>query len=204
MEQPIHTRILAIPPHPQDDCPLFNRFPAEIREHIFTLALADFPDPDAENRYESDTYYTRPAYFAPRKSDTRLLRTCRAVYNETWFLPFIMREQTHWLTSDERMPPECMFSLSLSLSLSCEVSFFSFSLSLFFSLLFNVVSPADRQKQSETWTNPARSFGRSMKSPRSTGDPLRFVVCALLLRCGRLKGANSLAYWPFPDCIHAR
>lgn len=49
---------------------------------------------------------TRPHYFAPRKSDLTLLRTCRAIYHETWFLPFVLREQTHWLTSSERAPPE--------------------------------------------------------------------------------------------------
>jgi hypothetical protein len=112
MTDPLHARILAIPPAPQDDCLLFNRIPPEIREQIFSLTLADFPDPSADKRYDADTYYTRPAYFAPRKSDTRLLRACRAVYREAWFLPFVLREQTHWLTSDDRAPPECNYYYS--------------------------------------------------------------------------------------------
>ncbi|KAM7191376.1 hypothetical protein V8F33_008979 [Rhypophila sp. PSN 637] len=91
-------------PNPQVESPLFNVFPAEIRSQIFTLALSDFVD--TERQYDARTIYARPSYFAPRKSDLRLLRTCRAIYAETWHLPFSLREQTHWLTSDDRAPPE--------------------------------------------------------------------------------------------------
>lgn len=98
--------ILSLPAARQDESPLFSRIPAELRSEIFALALADYPDPSPDSRYAAETCYTRPSYFAPRKSDTRLLRTCRAVYQEAWFLPFILREQTHWLTSSDRAPPE--------------------------------------------------------------------------------------------------
>ena len=100
---PLHVQILAIPAARQDESPLFNTLPAEVRTEIFSLALADYPD---EARYDLETYYSRPSYFAPRKSDTRLLRTCRAIYSEAWFLPFVLKEQTHWLTTAERAPPE--------------------------------------------------------------------------------------------------
>lgn len=90
---------------------MFGILPGELRSQIFSLTLVDFPDPSPEKHYAADTCYTRPTYFAPRKSDTRLLRTCRAVYQEAWFLPFILREQTHWLTSQERAPPEYDVSL---------------------------------------------------------------------------------------------
>lgn len=103
--QPLNERILSIPPTPQEQSPLFSRIPPELRHEIFSLALADFPDPSVENRYEANTCYTRPSYFAPRKSDIRLLRTCRAVYSEAWFLPFVMREQSDWLTARDRCPP---------------------------------------------------------------------------------------------------
>ncbi|KAM7208357.1 hypothetical protein V8F20_001335 [Naviculisporaceae sp. PSN 640] len=103
-ETPLYAKLLAQPPDPQQSCPLFNRFPAEIRQEIFALALSDFPDPAAENQYSAQTIYTRPSFFAPRKSDLRLLRTCRAIYAEAWHLPFVMREQTHWITSDDRAP----------------------------------------------------------------------------------------------------
>ncbi|KAG7291221.1 hypothetical protein NEMBOFW57_001233 [Staphylotrichum longicolle] len=98
--------ILSLPAARQDQSPLFSRIPAELRSEIFALALADYPDPSPDSRYAAETCYTRPSYFAPRKSDTRLLRTCRAVYQEAWFLPFVLREQTHWLTSSDRAPPE--------------------------------------------------------------------------------------------------
>jgi hypothetical protein len=112
--QPLHERILSIPPTPQEQSPLFSRIPPELRHEIFSLALADFPDPSAENRYEADTCYTRPSYFAPRKSDIRLLRTCRAVYSESWFLPFVMREQSHWLTARDRCPPTHWWEINYS------------------------------------------------------------------------------------------
>lgn len=103
---PLHIQILSVPAAPQKASPLFTVIPPELRSQIFSLALADFPDPSADRRYAAETCYTRPSYFAPRKSDARLLRTCRAVYGETWFLPFLLREQTHWLSSRDRAPPE--------------------------------------------------------------------------------------------------
>ncbi|KAK4445408.1 hypothetical protein QBC34DRAFT_413177 [Podospora aff. communis PSN243] len=105
-------RLLAVPPNPQIDSPLFNRIPPEIRHQIFTLALSSFPDPAPTTQYSTKTYYTRPSYFAPYKSDTRLLRTCRAVYAEAWHLPFLLREQIHWLTTGDRAPPEYSFYTS--------------------------------------------------------------------------------------------
>jgi hypothetical protein len=101
----MHERILSIPPAPQPDSLLFSLIPPEIRHEIFTYALSDFPDPSPDSRYSSQTCYTRPSYFAPRKSDLRLLRTCRAVYREAWFLPFTHRTQTLWLCTPERAPP---------------------------------------------------------------------------------------------------
>jgi hypothetical protein len=99
-------RLLTVPPNPQISCPLFNRIPPEIRHQIFTLALSSFPDPTPTTQYSTKTYYTRPSYFAPYKSDTRLLRTCRAIYAEAWHLPFLLREQIYWLTAGDRAPPE--------------------------------------------------------------------------------------------------
>ncbi|KAI1762140.1 hypothetical protein GGR53DRAFT_432252 [Hypoxylon sp. FL1150] len=103
---PLHTQILSVPAARQDESPLFGVLPAEIRSSIFALALTDYPDPTPDNRYAAETCYTRPHYFAPRKSDTALLRTCRAAYAECWFLPFMLHEQTHWLTAQDRAPPE--------------------------------------------------------------------------------------------------
>ncbi|KAK0706007.1 hypothetical protein B0T26DRAFT_725198 [Lasiosphaeria miniovina] len=111
---PLHVRILSTPIQAQAQSPLFSMIPPEVRSDIFAFALADYADPSPDAHYEAETCFTRPAYFAPRKTDTRLLRTCRAVYHEAWFLPFTMREQTHWLTSQERAPPEYVQHVQLS------------------------------------------------------------------------------------------
>ncbi|OTA80281.1 hypothetical protein M434DRAFT_401823 [Hypoxylon sp. CO27-5] len=103
---PLHAKILSIPAAPQDASPLFGVLPAEVRTFIFSLALTDYPDPTPDNQYAAETCYTRPHYFAPRKTDTALLRTCRAAYAECWFLPFVLQEQVHWLTAQDRAPPE--------------------------------------------------------------------------------------------------
>ncbi|OTA99078.1 hypothetical protein M426DRAFT_325480 [Hypoxylon sp. CI-4A] len=103
---PLHTQILSVPAARQDESPLFGVLPAEIRSAIFSLALTDYPDPTPDNQYAAETCYTRPHYFAPRKSDVALLQACRMAYAETWFLPFVLQEQTHWLTAQDRAPPE--------------------------------------------------------------------------------------------------
>jgi hypothetical protein len=105
-ELTLHERLLATAPDAQSDSPLFNRLPAEVRTAIYSLALTDYLDPDPAKRYEANTLFTRPSYSAPRRTDTSLLRTCRAIYSEAWFLPFVLREQTHWLTREDRAPPE--------------------------------------------------------------------------------------------------
>lgn len=98
--------ILAVTPEPQVDSPLFQELPAEVRSNIFTYALTDYPDPSPDKAYGQSTCYTRPSYFAPRKSDTALLQTCRRAYQECWFLPFLLREQIHWCVGDhDRAPP---------------------------------------------------------------------------------------------------
>lgn len=103
---PLHARLLSIPPQPQPACPLFALLPPEVRSEILSLALADYPDPSPTASYSPQSCYTRPAYFAPRKTDWALLASCRAVYAEAWHLPFVLREQTHWLSSQDRAPPE--------------------------------------------------------------------------------------------------
>ncbi|KAJ4182598.1 hypothetical protein NW755_010365 [Fusarium falciforme] len=98
--------ILSVPDNPQSGSPLFRLLPAEVRNQIFALALTDYEDPSPDNHYDGNTCFTRPSYFAPRRTDTTLLRTCRAVYRECRFLPFMLTEQLHWLSFDERAPPE--------------------------------------------------------------------------------------------------
>ena len=90
----------------QNQCPLFSVLSAEIRDRIFAFALADFQD-DAQS-YGSDTCYRRPGQEAPRRTDTRLLQTCKRVYHEAYFRPAVSAEHHLWLTHDERRPEGSM------------------------------------------------------------------------------------------------
>ncbi|KAJ6783951.1 hypothetical protein PWT90_02134 [Aphanocladium album] len=103
---PLHRQLLSQSAHEQLDCLLFQFLPAEIRGQIFALVLVDYEDPAAARQYSKDTCWTRPSYASPRKTDTALLQTCRSIYKETWFLPFVLKEQTHWITGHDRAPPE--------------------------------------------------------------------------------------------------
>ena len=97
--------LLASPANPQIKSPLLAVIPPEIRREIWSFVLADFTDPDAKAKYDQLTYYSKPYCSAPRKSDTTLLRACRLIFQETWFIPFSLREIEIWLTGSERAPP---------------------------------------------------------------------------------------------------
>ncbi|THV94224.1 hypothetical protein D6D26_07871 [Aureobasidium pullulans] len=90
--------------HEQSQSSLFSVLPGEIRNHIWNYALADYQD--ETQLYDDATCYKRPDYLAPRKTDTVLLRTCKRIYQEAWFLPWTNAEQTFYLTSDDRRPPK--------------------------------------------------------------------------------------------------
>ncbi|CAD0114225.1 unnamed protein product [Aureobasidium uvarum] len=89
--------------HEQSQSALFSVLPGEIRMTIWNYALADYQD--ETQLYDDATCYKRPDYFAPRKTDTVLLRTCKRIYQEAWFLPWTNAEQTFYLTSRDRRPP---------------------------------------------------------------------------------------------------
>ncbi|EWZ33442.1 hypothetical protein FOCG_16941 [Fusarium oxysporum f. sp. radicis-lycopersici 26381] len=97
--------ILSKAPIPQDESPLFTKLPGEVRDSIFSYVLTDHPDPTPTKKFRENTCYTRPSYLAAQSTDTRLLRTCRAIYRETWFKPFLLREHTEWATGEDRAPP---------------------------------------------------------------------------------------------------
>ncbi|CAD0098606.1 unnamed protein product [Aureobasidium mustum] len=88
--------------HEQSQSALFS-LPGEIRNHIWSYALADYQD--KTQLYDDATCYKRPDYLAPRKTDTVLLQTCKRIYQEAWFLPWTNAEQTFYLTSTDRRPP---------------------------------------------------------------------------------------------------
>ncbi|KAJ4023776.1 hypothetical protein NW761_014932 [Fusarium oxysporum] len=103
---PTPQEILSKPDDPHSDSPLFGLLPAETRNQIFSLALTDCEGPFPDRHYSDNVCYARPSYFAPRRTDTALLRTCRAAYRECRFLPFTLTEQTFWLTPCDYSPPE--------------------------------------------------------------------------------------------------
>jgi len=88
--------------HAQDQSPLFSIIPAEIRDQIFTLALIQCEDQNEV--YDDDTCYKRPGYLAHKRIYTDLLRSCKRVYNEAWFLPWTNSEHVFYFASDARKP----------------------------------------------------------------------------------------------------
>lgn len=87
--------------NPQDQSFLFS-LPGEVRDAIYTAALTSYED--ARKPYDRNTYWFRPHYFARRRSDYTLLRTCKKVYQEAWFKPWSLADHTFWLTSPDRAP----------------------------------------------------------------------------------------------------
>ena len=108
-EAPLHVRLLATLPAPQPGCLLLSKLPAEVRRHIYSYVLTDYPGPEPEHSHLIRNCYVRPSYSAPRRTDTELLRSCRFVYAECWSLPFALREQVLWLAGKGRAPPRQKF-----------------------------------------------------------------------------------------------
>ncbi|KAJ5156832.1 hypothetical protein N7492_009635 [Penicillium capsulatum] len=99
----------------QSQCPLFTVLPPEIRSEIFAHALTGAADltqpPDQGN------YCTRPGYENGHRTWTQLLTTCKRVYTEAWFMPFINSEHAFYMTSDERRPQRVASAKKLQQSL---------------------------------------------------------------------------------------
>jgi hypothetical protein len=92
---------------PQEDSPLFNIFPPEIRAEIFGITVSSLPD--KSRPYAFDSYWYRPGYTAPKRTHLSLLATCKRVYAETrdlvWKAGSGNDEETVWWGSDDRAPP---------------------------------------------------------------------------------------------------
>jgi len=86
----------------QTQCDIFSRLPAEIRYEIFANALTSAPDTALP--LEQDEYCTRPGYETRHRTYTELLRTCKRVYMEAWFMPFICSEHAFWMAESSRTP----------------------------------------------------------------------------------------------------
>jgi hypothetical protein len=85
---------------------LFSVLPPEIRSEIYAYALASAPD--TTQPLDQDEYCIRPGYETRHFSWTQLLRTCKRVYMEAWFMPFVWSEHTFYMAQAERSPRRTM------------------------------------------------------------------------------------------------
>lgn len=109
------------PREAQDDCVLFKKIPAEVRDCIYGFALSYYDDSDrlvcltvlllcqmrlalTALQYPRDNPYWRPDCIAPPKVNCALLQTCQSIYNEAWFRPWASMVHKLWLTSPDRAP----------------------------------------------------------------------------------------------------
>ncbi|KAJ5732362.1 hypothetical protein N7493_003843 [Penicillium malachiteum] len=90
---------------PQAQSPLFS-FPPEIRYEIFACALSSAPD--TTQPIDQDAYCTRPGYETISHTCTELLRTCKRVYLEAWFMPFLCSEHSFYMAWRQRSPKRVM------------------------------------------------------------------------------------------------
>lgn len=68
--------------------PLFGILPAEIRKMIFTFALTDYERTIFSADGKKKLYFHHRIHEHTRRTDTGLLRTCKRIFHETWFMPF--------------------------------------------------------------------------------------------------------------------
>lgn len=73
--------------HSQLQSPLFGILPPEIRKMIFTFALTDY-ERTILSEDGKKLYFHHCIHEHVSASDTELLRTCKHVFQETWFMPF--------------------------------------------------------------------------------------------------------------------
>ncbi|KAH6874649.1 hypothetical protein BKA70DRAFT_1128914 [Coprinopsis sp. MPI-PUGE-AT-0042] len=87
---------------------LFAIFPPEIRAEIFALVLCSFSD--TSNPYPFDSYWYRPGYTAPKRTELSLLMTCKRIYEEArdliWKECSGNDEEAFWWGSNDRRPRE--------------------------------------------------------------------------------------------------
>ena len=86
---------------PQDQSLLFS-LPPELRYEIFSIALTTAPDKSEPN--DQDAICTRPGYESQTRTHTELLRTCKRIYMEAWFMPFLCSEHAFYMAWQNRSP----------------------------------------------------------------------------------------------------
>lgn len=86
----------------QPGCHLLKLSP-EIRQRIYSLALQTYCD--ADEPYAQSNEKWKPDHTGPRRVDTALLRTCRAIYIETWATPLLQTTLVIHEGSIQNRPP---------------------------------------------------------------------------------------------------
>lgn len=76
--------------HPQLQSPLFGILPPEIRKMIFTFVLTDCERTMLSADGKKKLYFHHHIHEHSRRTDTEVLRTCKRIFQETWFLPFAL------------------------------------------------------------------------------------------------------------------
>jgi hypothetical protein len=90
----------------QDASPLFALLPPELRNTIFKLALAPYPDTSVP-ALPFDSPAFRPETEYPCVQDVALLRVCRRIYLETYSIPAALVTIVSWaLVRMNRAPPD--------------------------------------------------------------------------------------------------
>ncbi|KAI1329666.1 hypothetical protein F5Y16DRAFT_364972 [Xylariaceae sp. FL0255] len=88
----------------QLDSPLFSQLPGELRDIIWEYALTSYED--FNKPYPLDASYTRPGQAARSRVAVNLLLTCRAVYLETFLIPFHVNPFVIFDGHPDMVPPE--------------------------------------------------------------------------------------------------
>ena len=96
----------------QRQSPLYSTIPAELRDPIWKYALESFED--TERPFNPLQRYTRPGQTAKRRVAVELLLTCRAVYVETFTLPFAVNEMRIFDGDSLDYPPNKILQASIN------------------------------------------------------------------------------------------
>jgi len=114
--------------NPQEQSPLFDLMPAEVRNQIFDLVFRAYDD--KTHPYPQDAYYYRPKFRYAHRIDTAFLRTCRRAYSETRNLPSSLNSHVEWhdrsrgpsVWTAEQSSPRCATSVHLFMQQDCLLS----------------------------------------------------------------------------------
>ncbi|KAK7992104.1 hypothetical protein PG988_000898 [Apiospora saccharicola] len=106
IDEPVANRLIrsGAPIDPQGASPLFTKFPREVRDQIWQLAFQVYED--FNNPYPLDKVHVRPGQAARQRIDLALLLSCRAVYLETYLMPFRENTVEIYLGDEQDIPTD--------------------------------------------------------------------------------------------------